>query len=156
MKETNMLNKKRSCRSWRFLPLHIFMLCLNITFAHAQKQGQSLIDSLQAQLPKVKEDTGKVKLLYDLSVSYMSMNPGQGLNYAQQCLDLAIRLDWKKGIAAAHNGIGQNYHNKGDHTRELEHFEQALKIDESTRDKNDLARENLGIGNAYGSLCNFP
>jgi adenylate cyclase len=78
------------------------------------------------------------------------------LNYAQQCLDLATRLDWKKGIAAAHNGIGQNYHNKGDHTRELEHFEQALKIDESTRDKNDLARENLGIGNAYGSLCNFP
>ena len=71
---------------------------------YAQKQGQSLIDSLLKELPKQKEDTNKVKLLNSLSYSYPSISPDEGLKYGEQGLDLSTRLDWEKGIASTNNG----------------------------------------------------
>ena len=63
--------------------------------SHAQLQGQPLIDSLLRQLPKANEDTTKVKLLNDLSLSFYSINPDEGLKFGQQGLALAEKLNWK-------------------------------------------------------------
>jgi len=67
--------------------------------SHAQLQGQPLIDSLLTQLPRVEEDTNKVMLLNDLSLTYYSINPDEGLKFGQQGLALAEKLNWKRGKA---------------------------------------------------------
>ena len=72
----------------------------------AQLQGQDRIDSLLSQLPKANDDTNKVKLLIDLSHTYYSINPDEGLNFGKQGLALAEKLNWKKGIGNACRTIG--------------------------------------------------
>ena len=54
----------------------------------AQLQGQGRIDSLLGRLPKTNDDTNKVKLLIDLSHTYYSINPDEGLNFGKQGLAL--------------------------------------------------------------------
>ena len=58
--------------------LFIITSCI-MTRSRAQLQGQDRIDSLLAQLPKANEDTGKVKLVIDLSHTYYSIDPDKGL-----------------------------------------------------------------------------
>ena len=77
--------------------------------SHAQLQGQPLIDSLLTQLPKAAEDTNKVKLLNDLSLTYYSIDPDEGLKFGMQGLALAEKLNWKSGIAYACKVIAGNY-----------------------------------------------
>src|SRR6185503_212551 len=75
----------------------------------AQLQGQERIDSLLGQLPKANDDTNKVKLLVDLSHTFYSINPDDGLKFGQQGLALAEKLEWKKGMANACRTIAGNY-----------------------------------------------
>src|SRR5690242_20742193 len=91
----------------------IFLLFI-ITFLvmnhlSAQLQGQDRVDSLLQQLPKANEDTNKVKLLVDLSHTYYSINPDEGLKYGKQGLALAEKMHWKKGMANACRTIAGNY-----------------------------------------------
>ena len=67
----------------KFLLLIIITICVEKQ-SRAQLQGQQRIDSLLAQLPKAKEDTNKVKLLIDLSHTYYSINPDEGLKFGKQ------------------------------------------------------------------------
>ena len=62
----------------------------------AQKQGQERIDSLLTILSKTREDTNRVNLLVDLSLSYYSISPDDGIRYGKEGLSLAEKLNWKK------------------------------------------------------------
>ena len=90
--------------------------------SRAQLQGKDRIDSLLRQLPKASEDTNKVKLLIDLSHTYYSINPDEGLKFGKQGLALAEKLDWKKGIANACRTIAGNYgYGKSDYATALKY-----------------------------------
>ena len=58
------------------------------------------MDSLLAELPRIKPDTNRVNLLNAISYEYYNSNSSEGINYARQALALARRLTWKKGIVA--------------------------------------------------------
>ena len=94
----------------------------------AQLQGQDRIDSLLSQLPKANDDTNKVKLLIDLSHTYYSINPDEGLNFGKQGLALAEKLNWKKGIGNACRTIAGNYgYGKSEYAPALKYSLQALQ-----------------------------
>src|ERR1700749_4607768 len=82
--------------------LLLFVLLYSFLPLHAQKQGQERIDSLTGIVPKAAEDTNKVKLLSEISSTYWSINPQEGVNYGKQSLELAQKLNWKKGMASAY------------------------------------------------------
>ncbi|MBA3970858.1 MAG: histidine kinase, partial [Bacteroidetes bacterium] len=87
-----------------------FLLFISLTISvFAQKQGQERIDSLIASIPKALQDTNKVKLLGDISATFWSINPEEGIKYGKQALELAEKLEWKKGMASAYGRIGVNY-----------------------------------------------
>ena len=70
-----------------YLVYSILLLLLigQLPMATAQeKQGQARIDSLLNQLKKVKEDTGKVNLLNNLSTAYGYINPEEGIKQAMK------------------------------------------------------------------------
>ena len=122
---------------------------LSVGHLRAQLQGKAKIDSLLKELPKQKDDTNKVKLLNDLSLDHSYINTDEGIKYGEQCLELATKLAWKKGIAMANNSIGVNYKIRSDDPKALEYYFKALKLSEETGNKNGLANVTSNIGNVY-------
>jgi tetratricopeptide (TPR) repeat protein len=123
----------------------------------AQLQGQDRIDSLLHQLPKANEDTNKAKLLIDLSHTYYSINPDEGLKYGKQGLALAEKLDWKKGMANACRTIAGNYgYGKSDYPMALKYSSQALQWFRETGDKTGTARILGDMGVVYWYQSNYP
>ncbi|MGN6530156.1 MAG: tetratricopeptide repeat protein [Ginsengibacter sp.] len=123
----------------------------------AQLQGQQRIDSLLGQLPKAQEDTNKVKLLIDLSHSFYSINPDEGLNYGNKALAVAEKLNWKKGMANACRTIAGNYgYGKSDYPKALEYDAKALEWFRETGDKTGTARILGDMGVVYWYQSNYP
>ena len=116
---------------------------------YAQKQGQAHVDSLLQALPKQQEDSNKVNILQDLSFSYCTINAEKGIKYGQQALVLATKLNWEKGVAYAHNSLGNNYQKLSDYASALNSFLIALKIAEKSADKRLTAIINGNIGLVY-------
>ncbi len=79
----------------KLLLIFIVIVCIEKQ-SQAQLEGQRRIDSLLDVLPKAKEDTNKVKLLIDLSHTYYSINPDEGIRVGKQGLTLAAELNWEK------------------------------------------------------------
>ncbi len=110
--------------------LIVLLLVLFPLSIFAQKQGQPLLDSLQKELPKLKDDTNKVKSLYNISLNYKGINEENGISYGEQGIELATKLNWKKGIALCNFIVGLHYQNKNDLMHALEYYKKASKIAE--------------------------
>ena len=120
---------------------------------YAKLQGQERIDSLLKELPKQKEDTNKVKLLYILAGDYSTNSPDEGIKFAQQELDLATKLGWKLGVADANNTLGLCFGiGKSDHAKALEYYFKALKGYEEAGNQDGAAFVNSNIGLSYSTL----
>ena len=139
-----------------------FLLLFIITFfmmnqLSAQLQGQGRIDSLLHLLPKANEDSNKVKLLIDLSHTYYSINPDEGLKYGKQGLFLAEKLHWKKGMANACRTIAGNYgYGKSDYPAALKYSSQALQLFREIDDKTGTARILGDMGVVLWYQSNYP
>src|SRR5947207_2448803 len=94
-----------------------FCLILSIFISlslHAQKQELD-IDSLLTSYRSLKEDTNKVKQLIRISWACNDINKlDESIKYAQQALELASKLNWKKGILRGYAVLGDNYMYKRD------------------------------------------
>ena len=124
---------------------------------HAQLQGQPLIDSLVKELPKAKEDTNKVMMLNDLGLTYYSINPDEGLKFAQQGLELAEKINWKRGKAYAYKVIAGNYgYGKSDYDKGLEFALKSLKEFKELGDKTGTAKILGDIGVIYWFKSDYP
>ncbi|HXL58881.1 MAG TPA: tetratricopeptide repeat protein, partial [Chitinophagaceae bacterium] len=132
-----------------------FMHCSCITMAQ-EKKGQARIDSLLIQLPKLSKDTGKVKLLNDLSDTYAYINANEGIKVGEQSLSLAQKLNWRKGIATAINSIGAGFEAKSDFPKALEHYLKALKLFEALGDKQGISKSLGNIGIVYDYQSDYP
>src|SRR5437016_3031502 len=136
----------------------LFIICFIFLplLVPARKQGQARIDSLLTALPKLKEDTNKVKLLDDLSANYSSVNPDEGIKYGQQGIKLAQQLGYKTGIAKSNKVIGMNYYYKSDYNNALEYNFRALHIYEETGNTYGIAAITNNVGLVYQKHSNYP
>lgn len=72
---------------------------LIVNFAFAQNTDIKIIDSLKLELSKAKIDTVKINLLNELSRTNFYSNPMEGMRYGEIALNLATKMEWKKGMA---------------------------------------------------------
>ncbi len=125
--------------------------------SRAQLQGQPLIDSLITQLPKANEDTNKVILLNDLSLTYYSINPDEGLKFGKQGLALAEKLNWKRGMAYANKVIAGNYgYGKSDYAQALDYSLKSLQQFREIHDQTGTAKILGDIGVVYWFQADYP
>ena len=96
-------------------------------FSFSQKEGKERIDSLLIELPKVKSDSLKVKILNDISFNYQNSNPKLGQHYATKALLLSQKIKFNDGIAEAYRTLGINYSVDSDFNKALYYYEKALK-----------------------------
>lgn len=132
------------------------LLCLLASGqVYAQKQGQERLDSLLAALPHVNEDSTKANLLIDISFVYKNIDPAKGIKYGKEGLALAEQLDMKKGMARAHNGIGNNHKAASEYPQALEQYLQALKLFEAINDQKNVATVLMNIGTVYRPMHEY-
>jgi len=103
----------------------LFLLFFSLR-GYPQLQGQDFVDSLLKQLPKIEEDSTKVKCYQLLANAYKTRDPNIGIQYAQLQLDLAKKINSKRSIASAYDQLGLNYYHKSEYTTALEYFNKAL------------------------------
>lgn len=132
-------------------PFLILLMCFVVFSARAQKQGQALVDSLAAELPKATQDTNAVKLLNALAQNTANTDPDMSLRYAEQAHAMAEQLRWKKGIAVAQRMCGNAYSTLSEFDKALACYQKALAQSEDIGDARGIASN---IGNIGGTLLN--
>ena len=146
-----------SCARKVCISICLILLCalFNNTALFAQKQGQALLDSLLAELPKAKEDTNKVNLLSKISDEYSDIKPSQGVIYGEKGIALSESLHFKSGMAACLYASGINHRAQTNYPKALELFLKALNINEAIGDKSGIARNIGAIGLMYDFQTNY-
>lgn len=95
------------------------------------------------------EDTSAVKANNLLYNKFINSNPKKALDYTLNALDLALQLDFKKGIAASYNNIGVFYKNHGVIDKAMNYHLQSLQINKEINNTKGVAYSLNNIGTIY-------
>lgn len=101
-------------------------------------------------LAEVKEDTQKVNILNEIAFKFYAKNIDSTKKYALQALEIAKRIDFKKGIGKSFCNLGIYYSQIKPPNKEkaLEYLKQYLSIAQQINDYKE-------IGNAFDNLSFF-
>lgn len=130
------------------------LFILSIFFKLMPAQNQALIDSLQKVL-LASPDTTKLKILSDLSWELKNVDKSKALEYAQQELDLAVKLNDQKAIAQGYNDVGIIYYQRGNLPEALNAYERSLAIREKLKDPTLIASSMSKIALIYHNMGNY-
>lgn len=136
--------------------LLVFTLLASLTALGGKKQGQALIDSLKGELTKAAEDSNKVKLYIDLSNAVHLADPGAGVQYSTQALQLAEDIKWIKGQARAQVSLGVNLNQRGELGEAMKHYSRGMELFEQLHNERGVAQASWGMGNIYNVQKNYP
>lgn len=132
----------------------VFLLFSGMFTAHAQ---QTPLDSLlQAEKTYRKADTVRVKLLTDLARRYYTLDPAQGVAYADEAILVAEKLGEKKLLAGAYSAKGTNKMGLTEYTVALDFYQKALAINEQEGNRQGVANNYNNIGLVYQRIFNYP
>ncbi|MCK5169417.1 MAG: tetratricopeptide repeat protein, partial [Bacteroidales bacterium] len=116
---------------------------------------KSITDSLYIELQKVKEDTNKVNILINLSFELQHSYPDSAVNYAEKGLNLAKKLNYKKGEAYLFNNMGNINRNLGRYDQAINSYKNAIDISTELTKSPDAYLNSFGkkgIANSYKGL----
>jgi len=136
-------------------PLAALLLTILSLPALSQKTGQPLIDSLEKELPALKEDTGKVLALARLSDAWHPVNIQKAFAPAHEGLQLAEKLHWQQGIANLYTRLGLYTSDTGNNTLAREYFERSYAINTQLGSKANQAKLLINIGRSYLFEANY-
>ena len=109
----------------RFTILFFFCLTLNFTFC---QEGNIEISRLCQSLNKLGETRFKVDTLDEISYLYFSVNLDSSDHYAKKAGELAMKLNYKKGIGASLNMRGSVEKARYNYDKSEAYFTEALKV----------------------------
>lgn len=127
-----------------------------VFFVVSTVQGQKNLDSLKTLLGQGDiPDMERVDILNDLGYENWIMDTERSLDYGNQALKLAEKLDYLPGMAKARRIIGVSYWAQGTPKLALEILVEARSIYEKIGD--DVGRANcfLNIGMVYADIDEF-
>ena len=133
----------------KLISLSLFLFFAFGAVGYAQKYGLEKADSLKLILQKEKTDTGRVKLMADISEIINCFDNKLGLAYAEKALNLSNKIGYKKGIGLAHYAAGVNYIFRGDFPNAIDNLTAARNILEKEDDIKMRARCYMQIGGAH-------
>lgn len=113
------------------------------------------VDSLELLLRDAKEDTIKANILGELSFRSAFNQPDKGLLYAKRGLNLSQKLNHKRGMASAHNGMSWCLWAKGFYNNSLYEALKALYLYEEVKDNERIAWMYLVLANVYRDIGDY-
>ena len=128
--------------------------CFLFSFLFHTAFGQiKEIDSLNRLLALAKEDTAKVQVL--VALSFYDQSFENGLRLAQQGLELAKKINYKKGEAQSLHQIANQFSFVNNFPLALHYLIESLKIKEQLNDQEGYSRSLSAIGSVYKSQGNY-
>ena len=126
-------------------------------FSFAAFSQSTKLDSILNLLKRDKEDTNKVIHFGSLCNDYREIEKyDSAVLYGNAALDLAGKLNYKKGYAVAYSNLGLVCWNRGDYDRSLDYYFQALKIKQELKDSAGIAKTTGSIGIDFAYEGNYP
>ena len=140
-----------------------FIFLLPTVFCMHSTAQNKAVDSLQAILVRLPDDSSKVRTLNALCVAYTNSSDYKAmLKYAEQSVQLAKKIGFKDGLAEAYWCVGfahsyDTYFNdkKVDYTEGLRNYFTAEKLGEEAGDKKLLTRICYDIGDDWEYQSDF-
>ncbi len=137
------------------IQLILTILIITTVFQSLNAQNAKL-DSLVNLLDQHKsEDTVKVNLLTEIANSSKRNYPEKSRSYAEEALELANRLDFKKGKIKSLNILGMVLRTIGNDSLALEYLQKSLKIGEKIGYMPGIANSLRNIGILYEFRGNY-
>lgn len=107
------------------------------------------IDSIQAHVRGLPEDSLKVEEMLKLSSVYFSTTPAKAIIVAQNANRLARKINYLKGAAYSQKNIGIAYYYQGEYVEALASWKKSLAIFDSINDQVGVANILSNIGAIY-------
>jgi signal transduction histidine kinase len=86
------------------------------------------------------DDSSRVDLLNRMALSMRESDHDMALQYANDALQLADKIAYTRGKAAALGNIGWAYYRKSDYVKSIQHSIEAMKLSEQVKDTLEMAR----------------
>jgi len=134
----------------------IFIILILLFFHNGYAQNPGDISRFNKELTQVTQDTSKVRVLINLSLSYRFSNFDSSALFAQKALALSRSIDFKSGEMNALDRLGNIAIQLGDIPKGLNYSLQALRIAEDNNLLNDAALILNTLGICYRGLENYP
>src|SRR5688572_661999 len=128
----------------------IVMLLLLLYTVSSIRGQNTETDSLKKLLVTLSESPQRVLVLEGLSYAYVSAYPDTALQYALEGLQLAQKINDRRGEAYCINALGNVYFGVGDYPKSLEMYLQSLKMKERLKNQEHaIAVTYFNIANVY-------
>ncbi len=115
------------------------------------------VDSIKALIDFNKKDSTVVNHLLSISLLLNKSEPDAARDYAQQAIELADEIDFKKGLAYGYKNLGLPLYFKGELDNELvEHWQRSLSIFEEIGDKQGISNLQSNLGSIYQTKGDDP
>lgn len=122
---------------------------------NAQTTPNHNIDSLQRLLKAAQNDTNKVNILYALAVDKIKLNPDEALNDGKSSLDLAQKINWRKGCFLAYSVVGSAYLSLSNYASALQNTKKAIEFSDAENDRQLVVNNLIQAGNANLYLSDY-
>lgn len=113
----------------------IFLQLFNICSAQ-----RDATDSLEIIVKTIPSDTAKVWYLNKLVTILREKDNNKAFGFAKEARDLALLLNYRRGLAHALENLGWIHYRKGDYSKAFELSVEALSISEAFNDQFAIAR----------------
>jgi len=132
--------------------LWLTVLVAQVTFTTSW--AQNTMDSLYRLANAATVDSVKADLLHQLASESWDYNFNQGLDWARQSYEVALKARYVKGISLALTDIGLYHYFKGEYDESMNYYNQASIMGEG-RPGSYLATVYLRQGNVYREQSRF-
>lgn len=125
-------------------------------FCYSVKAQNFKVDSLKQVLNTDIHDTTRIMTLDHIGHGVMRKGDLKAAQeYSEQALELATKLNFKRGIAAANNTLGNIYTEKSDYARSLIFHQKALALRQELKYSKGIAASYNNIGIIYYNLSDY-
>ena len=141
-----MLHPRKTCL--------LFLFSLLLSSAESQVFGS---DSLKQVLATRIHDTVRARTLVHLANAFIrkgELRTARG--YAHQALDLATKINYKKGMRGAYNTLGNIHVDLSDNAKAIEYHQRSLNIGLEMNDMKSVAASYNNFGIIYFNLADYP
>jgi two-component system, sensor histidine kinase and response regulator len=122
----------------------LFFLLLFISTSAFSQQVAS--DSLVSRALAAPMDSSRVLLLNEVATSLREVEGNRALQYAEEAMVLAEKLQYKRGLGKVQANIGWMYYRQGKYSKALKISADALEINQQVGDKREVANCLINIG----------
>ncbi|CAM3643530.1 tetratricopeptide repeat protein [Flavobacterium gelidilacus] len=128
------------------------LLYLFLIIATVVQAQDKVLDSLQNELKKAKNDIDKTIVLNAIADQYKYSDPTKMAEYGNQALQLAKKIKYKVEEGNAYLNIGTSNIILGDYKKALDNFILAKDIFEENNTSSTKKEVAQGLAKAYGSM----